>query len=195
MSDDLDLIDAPFDEEEAAIVVPDTRTMFRIPSGKYKGIELPRLIGVKPAYYDKVMGLKEAITADPEFQRYASTIARTYAELRREVDAKAAELSEIKLRLAAVMLLMIDQLEVEGETGMTLANGDKIRWQPEPHLVVTDKEAFRVWCQQNGLEREMTVPWGKANKLVKEMLVNGEVEPTGAECYMRPKIVFSRGDK
>jgi hypothetical protein len=93
------------------------------------------------------------------------------------------------------MLLMIDQFENEGETGLTMRNGDKVRWNPEPHLVVTDKEAFRQWCLQNELERDMVLPWGKANKLVKEMLLDGRGEPPGAECFMRPKVSFTKGDK
>lgn len=182
----------PDDDEVAAIT---TQGHFRIPSGKYKGLTLPRMIGVKPSYYAKVMQLKEQIVADPEFQQHASSIAQTYGELRREAEDAARTLSDVKLRLAAVMLLMIDQFEAENVRGITLKNYDKVRWQPEPHLVVTDKEEFRKWCLANGFEHDMVLPWGKANKHVKDMLVNGESEPPGAECYMRPKVVFEKGDK
>lgn len=200
VQDALDELDNPLaqgepDDDEVAAVIPDDRQMFRIPSGKYKGITLPRMIGVKPGYYDKVMALKGEIERDPEFQRYAGTIATTYGELRREAEALAAQLSDVKLRMTAVMLLMIDQFENEGETGLTLRNGDKVRWQPEPHLIVTDKEEFRRWCLDQGLEQDMVLPWGKANRLVKDMLVNGEPTPPGGECFMRPKVVFSKGDK
>jgi hypothetical protein len=197
--DAIEELDDPFgtadDEEDAAVVIPDKREFFRIPSGKYKGAILPRMIGVKPSYYDKVMALKEEIENDPDFQRQAASIALTYAELRREAERKAAELSELKLRVAAAMLLMLDQYEVEGTKGLTLNNGDKIRWQPEPHLVVTDKETFRQWCLKQGLEREMVLPWGKANKMAKEMLLSGHPEADGAELFMRPKVVFEKGDK
>jgi hypothetical protein len=197
--DAIDELNDPFggaeEEEESAVVIPEERALFRIPSGKYKGAVLPKMVGIKPSYYDKVIALKEEIEQDPDFKRHASSIALTYAELRREAEAKAAELSDIKLRLAAAMLLMLEQYEVEGTTGLTLKNGDKIRWQPEPHLVVTDKETFRQWCLKNGLEREMVLPWGKANKMAKEMLLAGQPESEGAELFMRPKVVFEKGDK
>ena len=200
VADALAELDEPFsqgepDDDEVAAIIPADRQMFRIPSGKYKGVTLPRMIGVKPGYYEKVIALKEEIEHDPEFRRYASTIASTYGELRREAEMVAAQLSDIKLRLTAVMLLMIDQFEVEGETGLTLTNGDKVRWEPSPHLIVTDKEEFRQWCIKQDLERSMVLPWGTANRLVKEMLINGEPSPPGAECFMRPKVVFSKGDK
>lgn len=199
-TDAIDELNEPFaqgepDDDEVAAVIPDKREMFRIPSGKYKGVVLPRMIGVKPGYYEKVMALKEEIERDPEFHRYASTIAATYGELRREAEDLAGQLSDVKLRLTAVMLLMIDQFEVEGETGLTLSSGDKVRWQPEPHLIVVDKEEFRQWSIAQGLERDMVLPWGKANKLVKDMLAAGEPNPPGAETFMRPKVVFTKGDR
>lgn len=182
------------DNDEVAAIPLRGEPLFTIPSGKYKGITLPRMVGIKPSYYEQVLALKEEIQDAPEFQRQAGVIARAYAVLRREAEAKAAELSEVKLRLAAVMLLMIEQFEVEGERGMTLSNGDKVRWQPEPHLIIADKERFRLWCLEQRLERDMVLPWGKANKLVKDMLVAGEPEPPGAECFARPKIIFMKGE-
>ena len=200
IDDALDELNDPFaqgepDDDEVAMLIQPDEPPFRIPSGKYKGLELRRMVGVKPSYYAKVLALKEEIVADPEFQRWATTIAQTYADLRHEAEAAARVLSDVKLRLAAVMLLMIDQFEVESIKGLTLASRDKVRWQPEPHLVVTDKEAFRLWCLANGFERDMVLPWGKANKHVKDMLASGEAEPPGSECFMRPKVFFEKGDK
>jgi hypothetical protein len=185
----------PNEDDEVAAIPLRNEPPFRITKGKYKGLVLPKMIGIKPSYYEKVEALKDEIVDDPEFQQYASSIARTYAELRREAETKAAELSEVKLRLAACMLLMIDQMEVEDESAVTLGNGDNIRVQPEPHLIIEDKEQFRQWCVAEGLERAMVLPWGTANKHVKEMLVRGEEHPPGTQCYVRPKVVFKRGEK
>ena len=183
------------EDDEAAAVVPPQREMFEIPAGKYKGLVLPRMIGVKPSYYNKVMALKAEIENDPEFIRQAGTIANTYVELRREAEQKAAELSDLKLRMTAAMLLMIEQYEVEGVSSLTMHDGAKVRWNPEPHLVVIDKEAFRQWCVSQGLERSMHMSWGSANKMVKQMLLDGVGEPPGAECFMRPKVSFTKGDR
>jgi len=181
--------------DDVEVVIPEDRPMFRIPSGKYKGLVLPRLINLKPTYYEKVLALKQEIEQDPEFVRHADTIARTYAEVRREAEKKAAELSEIKLRLETIKLLMIEQYEVEGTTGLTLSGGDKIRWEPAPHLVMLNKEEFRLWCIEQGLERDMVLPWQKANSIAKEMKLAGRPEPPGAEVYMLPKVVFTKGKK
>lgn len=190
--DDLLSIGEPDDDEISGIP---TDEKFVIHTGKYKGLVMRRLIGVKPSFYAQVMVLKEGIKEDPDFQRRADTIALTYAALRRETEAKSKELSALKLKLAAAMLLMIEQYEVEGTSGLTLRNGDKVRWQPEPHLVVLDKEVFRQWCLKQGLERDMTLQWAKANKMAKQMKVDGIAEPPGTECFMRPKVFWTRGDK
>lgn len=188
----------PFNFEESdepqAVMLTD-QPPFRILKGKYRGLTLPRMVGgVMPSYYDKVLALKEEIAADPKFQRHATSIAWTYAVLRREVDTAAAELSEMKLHLAATMLLMFDQLEAEGVDAVTLANRDKIQVDVQPHLIVTDKSEFRSWCVEQGLENLMSLPWITANKLVKQMLVDGLPEPPGASCWARPKVTFRRGD-
>lgn len=197
---DLDELSDPFvnqdEEEDEATAIPlNDAPPFRIPRGKYKGITLPRMIGIKPSQWEKVNALCNEIKSDPDFQQHASSIVRTYAELRREAEAAAAVLSEVKLRLSAIMLMMIDQMEAEGESAVALKNGDKISYHTEPHLIVTDKEAFRQWCLSNELEREMVLPWGKANKLVKAMLFDGRPEPPGAVAYARPKVRFSKGEK
>ena len=151
------------------------------------------MIGVKPSYFARVQALKAEIEADPAFKKNSSDVGRTYAQLRREAEAAATVLREVNLRLEACKLLMIDQFRDEGETGLTLSNGDKIRWQSEPHLVVLDKEVFRQWCIAQGLEYSMVLPWGTANKLVKDMLFTGKEEPPGTEAFLRPKVIFNKG--
>ena len=182
------------DDEPVATILSD-ETPFTIPKGKYKGLTLQRMVGVKPSQYEKVLALKAEIISDPEFQQYASSISRTYAQVRRERDQITKDLSEANLRLAAVTMLMIAQLEAEGETGVSLTNGDTVRVQYEPHLIVTDKEEFRQWCLKEGLESQMVLPWGTANSLTKNMALEGEEHPPGADCYARPKVVFTKGDK
>lgn len=181
------------DDEPAAIALTNAPP-FRITRGKYKGLILPRMIGVKPTYIDKVTALRKEIEADPEYKRHATVLAGAYADLRREAEEKAAELSEIKLRLATVMLMMTDQFEIEGDiSSMTVAHGDRINTHYEPHLIVEDKETFRMWCLNQGLERDMVLPWAKANKLLKDMKLAGEPNPPGGQCYARPKVTFTKG--
>lgn len=199
--DALEALDDPLaehdagDEDEIAAIPVRDQPPFQIERGKYKGLILPRMIGVKPSLYDRVTALRDEIIDDPNFQRHAGSIAQTYAALRREADEKAAELSEIKLRLAACMLLMVDQFEVESASSITLKSGDRINAYPEPHLIVMNKEDFRQWCIIQGFERNMTLPWGTANKIVKEMLVHGQTEPPGCESFARWKVRFTRGGK
>ena len=183
------------DDDEVPVIPVTDAPHFTIPKGKYKGLTLPRMIGVKPSYYERVVALRDEIVQDPDFQRQAGSLAQTYAALRREANARAAELSEIKLRLAAVTLLMTNQFEAEGESGVRLTNGDAIRVQPEPHLVVMDKDTFRQWCIKQGFEQSMVLPWGMANRIVKDMLGHGEPEPPGTTVFVRDKVVFTAGEK
>lgn len=192
--DDHDLhftdVHTPDDDEPAAVPLLN-EPPYKITRGKYKGLVLPRMLGVKPSALQKVQALREQIIQDPEFKRHASSIAQTYAALRVEAEEKAAELDEIKTRLTAVLLIMNEQYENEDTLSLTLAGVGSIRVQPEPHAIVMDKEANRRWCKEHGYEGLMVVPWGTINRVTKEMLMAHKGEPTGVTAFMRPKVVFT----
>lgn len=182
------------DDANMAAIALSNEPPFRITKGKYKGLILPRMLGVKPSLLDKVKVLRREIEADPNYKRHATVLAGAYADLRREAEEKAEELAEIKVRLATVMMMMTDQFEVEGDiTSMTVGHGDRINTHYEPHLIVEEKEVFRLWCLKQGLERDMVLPWAKANKLLKEIKLAGEPNPPGGQCYARPNVRFTKG--
>ena len=184
-------VHVPDEDDEPAAVPIKNEPPYRIARGKYKGLVLPRMIGVKPSKLDQVNELREQILRDPEFQRHASTIAQTYVMLRIEAEEAAAVLDEIKTRLTAVMLIMNEQYEVEDTLSLTLKGLGSIRVQPEPHAIVMDKERHRLWCLDRGWEESMVLPWGTTNRITKELLLDGKPEPAGVEAFMRPKVVFT----
>lgn len=183
-------IHTPDDEEPAAIPVPDAPP-YLITRGKFKGLLLPRMIGVKPSKLQQVEALREAILKDPAFKANASAVAQTYAMLRMEAEEKQAELDEIKTRLTAVMLIMNEQYEAEDVLSLKINGVGTIRVQPEPHAIVLDKTRHQAWSRSNGYEEMMTLPWGTTNRLTKELVVTGKPAPDGVEAFMRPKVVFT----
>lgn len=197
--------ETPFDADEEVpeegvtldnVTLLDKHPLFRIPRGKYQGLLLPRMLGVKPTTQDKVEALKRAIASDPDFRSHATALAATYTSLRRERAELAEQLSEVNLRILAVSQMMADQFEVEDCSGLNLIDvRAKVRVQPEPRTVVLDKEEFRRWCIEAGLERSMVLPWSSANKLVKDRLLSGLDEPTGVAAHMNNKIFFTDLDK
>lgn len=185
-----DVYTPPEEDEPAAIPVPD-EPPYKIPRGKYKGLVLPRMIGVKPSKLQEVEALRAEILRDPEFTRHASSIAQTYALLRIEAEEAAAVLEEIKTRLTAVMLIMNEQYECEDTLSIRLKDIGTIRVEPQPHAIVVDRDAHRRWCLDHGYEEVMYLAWGTTNRLTKEMLLAGRPEPEGVTAFMRPKVVFT----
>lgn len=157
--------------------------------GKYSTVidRLPRLLGAAPAYQEKVNAVKQAIAADPDFKLHASWLATEYAGLRAEKNTAEAVVSDVNLRLEAVSQLMTEQFEVEGVTSMKVA-GSAISVYMEPYAQVADKEAFRLWCVAQGLERQMSLPWQTTNSLTKARLLEGDPEPDGVTCYAKVRI-------
>lgn len=121
-------------------------------------------------------------------KRHASVLAESYMQLRAIKDIIATWQSSVQLLLDAYTELMVDQLEVEGMSGLKLGDGRSITTYDEPVGVVKDKEAFRLWCIKNGYETKLQMWPSTMNSLVKERLMTGEEEPDGVEVFARTVV-------
>lgn len=190
---------------------PSTRKQ-RSMGGKYARVldGLPRYAGEEPSAQEQITAIKNAIVSEPGFQQHASTLAELYIRTRRgNPDARelsqeerddlidrlgkegiAELLSECQKRMSAVEQLLVDQYQNEGTSSLTLDSGHKVAVQLEPYAQVQDREKFREWCVQEGLENLMVLPWATTNSLTKDRLVNGLSEPPGVTVYAKSKIVL-----
>lgn len=163
--------------------------------------------------YDAVLP-KDAPTTDPDSKRQekidrikseigkpdAVTLGMVYASLRKEKADIEERLYSVGLRISAVeQLLMDSQAAADAEWGqygakdnaIRLASGDVIRIDREPQGKVVDKEAFRLWCIENGYERQLQLWPSRMNSICKERLKAGEPEPDGCDISTYKKIVFT----
>jgi hypothetical protein len=113
-------------------------------------------------------------------------------------------LSEVNFQLEAYEQLLVASQQAKeegwgkygvGDNALRLEDGTTIRVQQEPYGKVMDKEAFRVWCCQNGYERQLQLWPSSMNSIVKERLKAGENVPDGTEAFSYDKIVFTAGKK
>lgn len=152
-----------------------------------------------PAYQQKIDAIKVEIRAAscvaPE------TIAQEYAKIRAVKDALAAELSTVQERVTALEQMLVESLDADepgwGNYGGTpttikMVNGSSVRVDYEPVGKVEDKEAFRLWCLDNGLERALQLWPSTMNSLVKERALAGDAPPAGVGMFVRAKIVFRK---
>lgn len=131
-------------------------------------------------------------------------LAATYIKYRAEIDAIKERLSQANLYLDAIVQLIVESEQI-GATGwgdygaldnaLRLVDGGTIRVQPEPYGQVKDKEAFRLWCIQNGYERQLQLWPSTMNSVCKERLVAGDNLPDGCEVFVKQKIVYTPGTK
>lgn len=124
---------------------------------------------------------------------YAAIFARGYREARAVKETLQEHLKAIELTLEAYTQLVIDQFEVEGTESLKLDDGSTIRVQATPYAGVVDKEAFRRWCVENGLESQLQLWPSTTASLTKERLLEGLPEPDGVKAYMKAGLVFTKG--
>ncbi len=159
--------------------------------GKYSSVidRLPRLISAETiGYQEKVKTTKAALVAEGQ-EMHAAALAQRYTALRDEKEEAEAAVSAVNLRLEAVSQLMAAQFEAEGVASLKLADRS-VSIYLEPYSQVLDKEAFRIWCVEQGLERQMALPWQATNSLTKQRLLDGEPEPPGVVVYAKTKIMM-----
>jgi hypothetical protein len=123
--------------------------------------------------------------------RSPAGLATIYADVRREADELAEKEKAIGIKLEAVAQLLIDVYEGEGISSLNVLGVGSVRTQPSLHSQVKDKELFRTWCIENGLQAQMSLPWSTANSIVKERLLNGEETP-GVDVYFKTTPVLTR---
>jgi len=158
-------------------------------AGKYSHLidNLIRTLNTDAKHQEKVDAAKATISGTP------ADLADLYRTLRGEKDELNDQLSEIQVRVDAVAQLLSDAYEQQGITSLKLDDGASVSVQLEPYARVEDKEAFRLWCLANGLERSMALPWTTANALTKERLLEGAPEPDGVTAVAITKIVLRKG--
>lgn len=156
--------------------------------GKYDEVikKLKPLPIEKPAWQEKVRLVKLDIDLS------TSGLALAWANLRAEKKRIEEELSQFEVVLEAHKQLIVCAYEIDSITSMKLVDGKSVSVQPEPHAVVEDREEFRLWCIEEGLERSLTLPWMTTNSLTKERLLQGEKEPDGVKAYIRDKLVLRK---
>lgn len=144
--------------------------------------------------------IEQRVTAIVDLQKraaagkqWASEFARIYIETRIICEWFTALASNLELIRDAYKEMLFAQLEVEGTRNIKLANEQSVVTFPMPHISVKDKEVYREWCTENGLEKAMHLPWQKTSELVTEMLENGVEEPPGVETYLETRIRVDKG--
>lgn len=129
--------------------------------------------------YDVLRRLKRTTAGKP----HAVEFARAYVNARLLSEEIKQWQHDLGLLLEAYQWLMVDQIENEGESSVRLPSGRLISTFPEPYAVVEDAEKFRLWCIENGYEKDLVLPQGKMTDLVKKRLLAGEPEPDGLSSW------------
>lgn len=154
--------------------------------------KLDPLDGKTDDYRQKVADHRMVIRSAAEFKQQAGYLAAVYASVRRDKDEIESELSDCNARLAAIETMMFEQMEVEGLRQIKLSDGGTVNRGYEPTAKVLDKEAFRLWCVANGLERSLQLWPSTTTAMCKERMQKGLPDPDGISTQARQKIRYSK---
>jgi hypothetical protein len=164
--------------------------------------KLPTLPPEDPSYQEKLDELKRTLRA--EATQTPESLAKEYSIARAAKDELSEDLYVINQRIAALEQMLTESQDSDepgwGRYGakpnaLRLASGAVVRIDHEPYPKVEDKEAFRLWCLANGLEKSLQLWPASTAAITKERLLAGQSEPTGVVAYARAKVVFTKGEQ
>lgn len=143
----------------------------------------------EPSFLQKVEEHKREVKEQHPDILKPSSLAAEYASLKDEKDVLEAQESDLNVRMEAIKQLLIDQMEAEDVTGVRLDGGILVSIYPEPEPQVTDKEAYRVWCDADPDLRLKMQLWPTTTaSIVKERLLAGEGLPPGLGAAVITKV-------
>ena len=161
--------------------------------GKYVDVvkKLPHLPVEQSDYQLKVEAAKAVYR-----ELNAAGIAAAYRKLRDEDDALGVLVKALNVQIAALEQLAAEVFEAEGIDMVKLADGSSLSIQLEPYAGVEDREAFRLWCVEQGMASSMHLWPATTQSLVKQILLEGQPMPPGVKAFIKAKPVLrGRGPK
>ncbi len=122
-----------------------------------------------------------------------ATLAFHWATARKEKKEQEIVLKAIEDRLFVYASLLENTYEDEGISSLkVLETGESVSVGFEPYAQVEDRDAFRQWCIEVGMEDQMTLPWQTTNTILKEHLLAGKAEPPGLKAWIRTKLTLRK---
>lgn len=125
----------------------------------------------------------------------ATQLAEAHIKLRVEKAELEDQIKELNKKLEATRQLGVDAFNGEGLESVKLGTGQSCRLQPEPYPQIVDKELFRLWCLEKGLQSQMHLHSSSASSLCKERLLEGEELPPGTMVFTKEKFVVTGARK
>lgn len=117
-------------------------------------------------------------------------LAELYLKLRNEKSEAEERMSEINLSIDAVKQLIEESYEADEITSLRLKSGKTVSTQVEPVASVADREAYRLWCLEQGMEREMHLHAQTTKSLMRSMLLEKGETPPGVKAFMITRLVL-----
>lgn len=191
--------------------------------GKWEKItkNLPRRLGDDPGHNAKVLAVRDAMAADPAFEKTGVALAREFAKCRALREPLKQVAAKLQVQIDALELLLESQFENEGVTSVNIiaemipdavidelleevraaihrmllerAPEENVRVQAEPYAKIVNPALYQQWClEHEDIRARMTYPWGSTNSDLKALLEAGEKEQPGVEAQKLVKVVLSR---
>ncbi len=158
--------------------------------GKWRSFKdkLPKF-EVEPEYAARVEEKKkEYIGLD------TAEMAREFKVIRAAKKAAEEAISGLNLELEALSQLLVNDLETQSISKLTLQTGETIFISDEPYASLDDKEALMAWVKKKKMQSLLTLNWQTMNSLAKELLSAGKPIMPGVKVWLKTSVRLRNGN-
>lgn len=156
--------------------------------GKYDHLKLPRFLEDSEGPHRERVEKRKL-----DIHGKTAEVVAGYAAARRRMKEIDELKSACQVEIDAFGEVLVLKYEAENISSLKMEDGSSVRVEPSPKPVIQDREAFRQWCVEQGLQKEMHLNPGTTGSMVRNMLIAGRDLPPGVKAFMRDKIVFRKG--
>lgn len=177
----------------APVPVDDNRFQEKV--NKYKDVIKEKAVHTAESLALEYRELRQG-TGNPIDEDFANTLIELLGD-----DGLDDLVKQVNVRKAAYEQLLAESHDNDepgwgmygaGDNTVRLPDGGSVSIQREPTGKVKDKEAFRRWCIENGLETSLQLWPSTANSIVKQRCVDGMPPPDGIEVFALTKTVLRK---
>ena len=121
-------------------------------------------------------------------------LAEKFKEVKTALKEAKAEVEQLTITLEGLSQLLLVHFENLGLTSVKLDSGGTLGEWLAPYSTVRDRDAFYEWLKANRPWERLTFPAPSLDRLVRELLEEGQPPPPGVEVFVKNRVRLWRNE-
>lgn len=115
-------------------------------------------------------------------------LAEKFKEVKDAIKASKDQTEQLTVTLEGLSQLLLVRFEALGFTSVKLDSGGTLSEWISPYSHVKDRDTFYTWLKENRPWERLTFPAPSLDRMVRELLEEGQPPPPGVEVFVKNRV-------